>query len=558
MGSELNSNASKTKAQLISEVGALRQRVTELEPAERDHAQTAAVLNAPEERYRALFEHANDSIFIIDFATHRLLDVNENAARRLGYSKEELLQMTVDDLYPSDEHTLNQMFIERLKDADSIVFERTHVRKDGTTMPVEISSRIIESGGRRVMQSFVRDVTERKQAEERLQRLHISKTLYRDLYEQAPDGYHTLDPNGVFLEINQTALDWVGYSRNDVVGKMRFCELLTPAVVSKYENAVKTLQREGTIALFELEMVRRNGDVFPVRINAKALTDTAGSFMGCRMTIRDITELKWLEAQVRQVQKMEAMGTLASGIAHDFNNILCAMLGYTELVLATLPEESHAWRNLKEVSAGGQRAKDLVQQILTFSRQGEQVFKPVCLSHIISEVLKLLRASLSPTIEIRQHVTTDVAVLADSTQMHQVLMNLCTNSGHAMRETGGVLELRLDECEVSLDDAQRYVGLTPGPYVKLQVRDTGYGMNSYVKERIFDPFFTTKGVDEGTGMGLSVVHGIVAGHGGVITVESEPGLGATFEIYLPRIVLADDVKPPRETPIVAGGCQPSS
>ena len=234
------------------------------------------------------------------------------------------------------------------------------------------------------------------------------------------------------------------------------------------------------------------------------------------------------------------------------------MLGYTELVLATLPEESHAWRNLKEVLAGGQRAKDLVQQILTFSRQGEQVFKPVCLSHIISEVLKLLRASLPPTIEVRQHVTTDVAVLADATQMHQVLMNLCTNSGHAMRETGGVLELRLDECEVSLDHAQRYVDFTPGPYVKLQVRDTGYGMDSYVKERIFDPFFTTKGVDEGTGMGLSVVHGIVAGHGGVITVESEPGLGATFEIYLPRIVLADDVEPPRETPIVAGDCQPSS
>ncbi len=231
MGSELNSNVSKTKAQLLSEVGALRQRVAELEPAERDHAKMAAVLNAPEERYRALFEHANDSIFIIDFATHRFLDVNENAARRLGYSKEELLQMTVDDLYPPDERTLNQMFIERLKDADSIVFERIHVRKDGTTMPVEISSRIIEDGGRRVMQSFVRDVTERKQAEERLQRLRISKTLYRDLYEQAPDGYHTLDPNGVFLEINQTALDWVGYSRNDVVGKMRFCELLTPAVV---------------------------------------------------------------------------------------------------------------------------------------------------------------------------------------------------------------------------------------------------------------------------------------------------------------------------------------
>jgi PAS domain S-box-containing protein len=243
-----------------------------------------------------------------------------------------------------------------------------------------------------------------------------------------------------------------------------------------------------------------------------------------------------LEEQLRQAQKMEALGTLAGGIAHDFNNILMAILGYTELAAADLSSASQPWQALQEVRAAGKRATDLVQQILAFSRQSEPERRPVLLHVVVNEVIGFLRASLPTTIELRQQIANDAgAVLADPTQMHQVLMNLCTNAGHAMRDTGGVLEIRVDAVEVDAAFVASHPALHPRPHVRLTVRDTGHGMSIEVLERLFDPFFTTKGVGEGTGMGLAVVHGIIADHQGAITVHSTVGEGTTFTLYLPCI-----------------------
>jgi signal transduction histidine kinase/ActR/RegA family two-component response regulator len=241
-----------------------------------------------------------------------------------------------------------------------------------------------------------------------------------------------------------------------------------------------------------------------------------------------------LDEQVRQGQKLQAIGTLAGGIAHDFNNMLTAILGYTELASDDVPRDSITWHNLQRVLTAGTRARELVQQILAFSRQTTAQFQPVELPLLVRDMLSLLRASLPSTIEIRQHIETDVGmVLAAPTQIHQVLLNLCMNAEHAMRATGGVLEVRLEAVEVDALFAAAHPELKPGPHVRLTVCDTGHGMPPEVLERIYEPFFTTKDVGEGTGMGLSVAHGIVASHGGAMTVVSAPGQSTTFAIYLP-------------------------
>ena len=232
---------------------------------------------------------------------------------------------------------------------------------------------------------------------------------------------------------------------------------------------------------------------------------------------------------------MEAIGTLAGGIAHDFNNILSAIMGYTEIALSEAEKQTSLYANLKEVFQAGERAINLVKQILAFSRQAEQEIKPVQVRLIAKEALRFLRASLPTTIEIHQNNLSDSLVMADPTQIHQVIMNLCTNAAHAMREKGGVLGVKLTEVELDTDFTEDHPEIKPGTYLELSVSDTGHGMSKRILNRIFDPFFTTKGKGEGTGMGLAVVHGIVGSYDGMITASSEPGHGSTFKIYLPAV-----------------------
>jgi len=247
-------------------------------------------------------------------------------------------------------------------------------------------------------------------------------------------------------------------------------------------------------------------------------------------------ERKALGRQLRQAQKMEAVGSLAGGIAHDFNNILSAVIGFTEMAMEDAPPESFLSHNMEQVLQAGLRAKHLVQQILAFSRQSEHEMRPVQLGRIIKEACELLRASLPTTIAIRTDIRTEAFTLGDPTQMHQVLMNLCTNAGHAMREDGGRLTITLEEASTAEIQEKRLPGMDAEAYLRLVVRDTGHGIPPNIMDRIFDPFFTTKEHTEGTGMGLSVAHGIVKSHQGTIDVESRAGQGTTFRIYLPKIL----------------------
>jgi signal transduction histidine kinase/CheY-like chemotaxis protein len=249
---------------------------------------------------------------------------------------------------------------------------------------------------------------------------------------------------------------------------------------------------------------------------------------------KTVETLTTTQAQLVQSEKLRAIGTLAGGIAHDFNNILGAILGFGELVLEDVPADSRTARNMRQVIKAGQRAKDLVRQILAFSRQSEPQRSNVKLGSLIEEVLKLLRATIPATISIQSRINTPAdTVVADATQLHQVLMNLGTNASHAMREKGGTLTMTLGGWSVPKSGSAETPKLKPGAYLRLDVADTGHGMERAVVERIFEPFFTTKPVGEGTGLGLSVVHGIIENHGGEIAVASQPGQGTTFSIFLP-------------------------
>ena len=251
------------------------------------------------------------------------------------------------------------------------------------------------------------------------------------------------------------------------------------------------------------------------------------------------------ERQLQQVMKLQAIGTLAGGIAHDFNNILFPIVGYTELTMDDIPEDSQARQNLEEILKATNRAKELVQQILTFSRQNGQERKPLKVQSLIKEAVKLLRATIPSSIEIECNVDEFCGLIkGDPTQIHQIIMNLCTNAYHAMQETGGKLEVSLKEIDISYEQSVERVGMKVGKHIELLVKDSGHGMNPQVIERIFEPYYTTKEQGKGTGLGLSVIHGIVKNHGGDITVSSQPGKGSSFKVYMPII---DEVEEETQT-----------
>jgi nitrogen-specific signal transduction histidine kinase/ActR/RegA family two-component response regulator len=269
---------------------------------------------------------------------------------------------------------------------------------------------------------------------------------------------------------------------------------------------------------------------------------------------KETEERNQIEQQLRQAQKLESLGTLAGGIAHDFNNILAAIIGFSEMAKEDTPAGTKAQRHLDRIYTAGLRGRDLVRQILTFARQAEQEKKPLQLSSIVNESLKLLRASIPSTVDIRFTVKTESGVvLADSTQMQQMIMNLCTNGAFAMREKPGTLTIDIADFSFLAPSDAPVTQMKPGSFIKLSVSDTGQGIPPETIDRIFDPFFTTKTRGEGTGLGLSVVLGIVESHGGAITVSSEVGKGATFTVYLPKLFEDQPAKPGEGEVVIQGG-----
>lgn len=353
---------------------------------------------------------------------------------------------------------------------------------------------------------------------------------YRQIFENAPFGLVVIDHNGLVAEYNPYICQMFKIDRETFRGLRLPDSMNDQAVLNAIEQALV-----GDAGFLEGEY-RIFGHKETLRAFFRPLPDTTGCVRGCICFIDDIRAHRELEKQSRQIQKLEAIGTLAGGIAHEFNNILGVILGYADMTRDDVAADSLARRNLNEIIQAGDRAKELIEQIMVFSRHTEQTRHPLQLHLIVKEVVRFLRSSLPSTIAIKADIKPNTgAVLADPSQIHQILMNLCTNAYQAMQQSGGEMEIGLETIHVDQERTSQVNGLKPGWFVKLSVRDTGHGMDSQTIPRIFDPFFTTRPVGDGTGMGLAMVHGIVTSHGGAINVSSIVGQGSLFEIYLPMV-----------------------
>jgi two-component system, cell cycle sensor histidine kinase and response regulator CckA len=628
-----------------------------------EHKLGEEALREREEHYRLLFESAHDAIFIME--NHSFIDCNSKTLEMFRCEKEELIGQTpwrFSPEYQPDGQESKKKALEKITRAvqgTPQVFEWKHCRYDGTLLDAEVSLNRFEHKGTFFLQAIVRDLTERKLAEEALQR---SEKLYRGVIDNIQDTFYRTDVNGTILMVSASGAAMFGYeAANDMIGLS-----VTEHVYANPEDRklfLTALEAQGYVKDYELKLKRRDGTVIDVATSSHQYFDDNGAVLGVEGILRDIsrrkraeealrdseerfskafhispaptiistiddgryvdvndsflrmlgyareeligrtamelnvwvdyherdkvveelkrqgfirgellhlrtkegesrdalvsaeivtlneekfilsifydiTEQRKLENQLYEAQKMEAIGTLAGGIAHDFNNILSAILGYSDLALVSPNLDERLRRCLDQIRKAGVRARDLVKQILTFSRLTDEKPRPLRVSPIVKEVLKLLRATTPSTVEIEQDIQPEPdMVLADPTHIHQIMMNLCTNAVHAMRKRKGKLKVSLAPEEIKPRGVLNFRhGLTPGMYLKLTVGDTGHGISPAIMDRIFDPFFTTKRLGEGTGMGLSVVHGITKSYGGSITVESGIGNGAEFNVYLPLIV----------------------
>jgi PAS domain S-box-containing protein len=384
-----------------------------------------------------------------------------------------------------------------------------------------------------------------------------AETKFKDLFEFSADACLIVDQEGIITAMNRGAILLLGYSPEELVGLP--VDVLVPersrrghTGLRRSFHAAATSRSMGS-GRTELHACRKDGTMFPVDIDLHPLQTDEGAVVVA--TVRDITERKQteaaralLEAQLRQSQKMEAVGTLAGGIAHDFNNIIGAILGNAALALADVGTDHRALESIVEIDKAGRRARDLVQQILAFSRKQALSRSIIALGPVVEDAVKLLQATLPAGVQLRAVCAAGTpSALADPTQIHQVLVNLCTNAWHAMEGRSGNIDVRLDDCFVDAEWAVAHPDLRPGRYARISVRDTGEGMNAATMDRIFEPFFTTKAIDEGTGLGLSVVHGILQGHEGAIVVDSAPGIGTTFHLYFP----ATDAQAPADSSAAA-------
>lgn len=379
-----------------------------------------------------------------------------------------------------------------------------------------------------------------------LEKLNESENRYRKLFNEAPVMYViTENQNGrpIIRDVNNQFLSKLGYKKSEVMNNPLADFYSDESKKALIEDGGYARALQGEFISEERMLLTRDGAHLDTMLNEVPELDDQGQVIGTRAMFVDIClrkqaedHARMLEVNLHRSQRIEAIGTLAGGIAHDFNNILTAVLGYSEICLLQVPATDPIHDKIKAIYDAGGRARDLVKQILTFSRHTEQAMTSIQIGPLIKEVLKLLRASLPATIELQQNIQNQLpGIMADSTQIHQVMMNLCTNAAHAMEKNGGILQVFVDQIEFTFKNVESVLELSPGEYVRIRVADTGYGIPQDILPRIFEPYFTTKEKGEGTGLGLAVVHGIVKSYKGAIHVTSEPGKGATFQIYLPAI-----------------------
>ena len=518
-------------------------------------------------RFQMISENTGDLITLSN-GLGKTIFVNSALNRLLGIQEQELLDRPITEIiHPKYRSALSRLWNRILAGKNVAPQETILVRQDGSHLAAEISCfAVAQKDSEPYLGAILRDISARKETERELEQ-------YRDSLEKIV-GERTSELTQANVRLQQTIINQelaeerLSQEKNTLeavfsamsdglsVHDRDFKILFQNAVLSKrYGDCTGQLChaayhgrdtpcencgllgciKDGATHWFEMSESSDRENLF-FELGMSPVRNGKGAIIAAVEVIRDITEQKRLADQLLQAQKMEAIGTLAGGIAHDFNNILTAILGYAELSKFEVEPGSDLSRNLAEIISASRRAGDLIRQILTFSRKAAFKKQPLQIHPVVKEALKLIRGTIPSTIDIRPEIAGDCGtILADVTQIHQVIMNLCTNAYHAMQQQGGILIVRLQNTVINGETSDPPTGLTPGNYVQLTVSDTGHGMDETTLDRVFDPYFTTKKQGEGTGLGLATVHGIVKNHGGVISVRSAPNEGTTFDIYFPQV-----------------------
>lgn len=494
-----------------------------------ERKQAEAALRMMGSYNRSLIEASVDPLVTIN-PEGRISDVNVATERITGYSRDKLIGTDFSDYFTDPK---------KAKVGYRLVFNEGMVKdyeleiryRDGHTTPVLYNASVYRDEAGHVLGVFAaaRDISERRRMEEALRE---SEERYRVAIESASDGVALMKGNE-HIYVNKRLAEMFGYDDPSALIGRSHSLTVHPDDLARVSQ-INRMRQEGKPApsRYEFKGTRKDGTTRNIEVSA-ARIDYRGEAVSLAY-LRDVTDYRNLEDQLRQSHKMEAIGTLAGGIAHDFNNILAAIIGFAEMVEEDLPPESPSIPRIGRVLSAANRGKELVRQILTFSRKAEPTRKALSLSPVIDETIQLLRASLPTTIGIKldMKAAKDI-VLASPTEIQQILLNLAMNASFAMREKGGTLAIYLTNIEFEPDSPVLDEDVEPGVYIQLSVIDTGIGMTANVMKRVFDPFFTTKEVGKGTGMGLAVVYGIVKSLGGTVAVESKPGIGSTFRIFLP-------------------------
>jgi PAS domain S-box-containing protein len=484
-------------------------------------------------RYRQVFDSVNDAIFLRHILPSgepgRFLDVNAVACRRLGYSREELLQKSPLDIDPNISLEGIRSHTAKVLAGEGALFETVHVARDGRRIPVEISYQLFHVDGQPTVLSTARDLTQRKAAEEALRK---SEENYRNIVANAPIGIFQSTATRL-LSANPILASMFGYdSPADALANSHDPASYFADPAQRREIVHEALSSHSPVQR-EVQYRRKDGSTFTASLTLRAVRDAAGEVILLEGFVKDITDQRRAEEQFRQAQKMEAVGQLAGGVAHDFNNVLAAIMMNLGLLRDNPALDDESRQSLDELVKESQRAADMTRQLLMFGRRSVLDIKTLDLNELVANLLKMLGRLIGEDISIRFDRNEGVPpVDADPGMLEQVLMNLCVNARDAMPEGG---RITITTAVLELDDqaAKARPNSRPGRFVTLWVADTGCGMDAVTQARIFEPFFTTKEPGKGTGLGLATVHGIIAQHQGWVEVESQPGQGTLFRVFLP-------------------------
>lgn len=512
----------------------------ELELQNEELRQAQVALEASRARYFDLYDLAPVGYFTLN-EDGLILEANLTGAALLGVARGALVRQPIGRfIVREDAETCYLHGKQLFKTGEPQSFELRLLRQGGEPFTAWLEeSAAPDDGGTRVCRVVVSDITERKAIQEKLRH---SQTLLQAAGNIAQLGGWAIDLAHNDLTWSDEICTILDFPKDMVPPLAEALLLYPPASREIISGALKSCARDGTSFDCELEIFTAKRRRLDVRASGQAVRDTYGNIIGVEGAFQDITERKKserahesLEAQLRESQKMEAIGTLAGGIAHDFNNILGTILGNAELARQDARSNWQALVSLEEIQKAGHRARDLVQQILSFSRRQPTSRRVMSLAPVVEESVRLLRATLPGGLSIEYHCSADTpSVVVDPTQVQQVLLNLGTNAEHAMEGRSGIIDIRVEGVTLDEASARFDINLRPGRYARVVVSDTGHGMDAATQRRVFEPFFTTKPVGHGTGLGLSVAHGIMQGHEGAIVVHSERGSGSRFELYFPR------------------------